>query len=422
MIAYARGDTHYLLYIYDCIRVEVHKSFSNEGLRFILEASKKSCLQRYEKEFFWPLGYRKLLDNSRKSIPKSSDLSIVQDTVLRKLWDWRDRRARDDDESPIYVMANAELLRIGTQLPRSLEELENCGPISSSTRAHALEIIGIVEEQTSVHPEGPREPTPLYGRALKTPSKDVEVVSPSWSPVPAPGGNIGQASASGTLSFTPSLGTSVTAVDRTVASPVEFMETVFEYVGWSKPRGNDDETLAKIRSQLNEVKATNEKRGQSLFASSSSSIPGFAAPDYVHELVERAAREKEKELPSDDAAILEKLPSSLADIYNISNDLRRQKQDNKRRSRDNLDDVIPPAEHATRRSGGSIASSIGGKQSNNVHSILSSMDDSVMGKRAFDKEIYMKYSQTSELSVSTSHIFEKDVEVLVRIRTAKLLS
>lgn len=65
MIKYARGDTHYLLHIYDQLRKEVWNAQGREGLQFVLDSSKRLCLQRYEKEFFWPLGYRKLLDNPR---------------------------------------------------------------------------------------------------------------------------------------------------------------------------------------------------------------------------------------------------------------------------------------------------------------------------------------------------------------------
>jgi 3'-5' exonuclease len=60
MIAYARSDTVYLHFLYDCLRKDVYKLYGREGLESVYNASRKWCLKRYEKDPFWPLGYRKL--------------------------------------------------------------------------------------------------------------------------------------------------------------------------------------------------------------------------------------------------------------------------------------------------------------------------------------------------------------------------
>ena len=61
MIDYARTDTAYLHFLYDSMRKDVYKMHGQEGLQAVLNASRKWCFKRYEKELFWPLGFRKLL-------------------------------------------------------------------------------------------------------------------------------------------------------------------------------------------------------------------------------------------------------------------------------------------------------------------------------------------------------------------------
>ena len=61
MIDYARTDTAYLHFLYDSMRKDVYKMHGQEGLQAVLNASRKWCFKRYEKEPFWPLGFRKLL-------------------------------------------------------------------------------------------------------------------------------------------------------------------------------------------------------------------------------------------------------------------------------------------------------------------------------------------------------------------------
>jgi hypothetical protein len=57
MIEYARNDTAYLHFLYDSMSKDLYKGLGSEGLQVVLNASRKWCLKRYEKEPFWPLGY-----------------------------------------------------------------------------------------------------------------------------------------------------------------------------------------------------------------------------------------------------------------------------------------------------------------------------------------------------------------------------
>ena len=63
MIDYARSDTCYLHFLYDSMRRDIYKIHGKEGLQAVLNASRKWCFKRYEKDPFWPLGYRKLLSS-----------------------------------------------------------------------------------------------------------------------------------------------------------------------------------------------------------------------------------------------------------------------------------------------------------------------------------------------------------------------
>lgn len=62
LIEYAKLDTHYLLYVYDCLRRDVHASHGSSGVEAVHDASRRTTLQRYEKPSFYPLGYLKLIN------------------------------------------------------------------------------------------------------------------------------------------------------------------------------------------------------------------------------------------------------------------------------------------------------------------------------------------------------------------------
>jgi exosome complex exonuclease RRP6 len=157
MLHYAKEDTHYLLYVFDRMRQELWMKLGQAGVEQVFSASKQLCLARYEKPRFNPLGYKDLFREtaSSRSIPKLEELSSLQDAALCSLWDWRDRMARDEDDSCAALVSNAELLRIGVHLPQTGVQLEQlCGPLSPFTRKHTADILRIVSEATSFGPSG----------------------------------------------------------------------------------------------------------------------------------------------------------------------------------------------------------------------------------------------------------------------------
>jgi hypothetical protein len=64
---YARDDTHYLLFIYDCLRRELWRTVGQSGYMDVLNASRDLCASRYEKPRFYPLGYRRLVQTKSRS-------------------------------------------------------------------------------------------------------------------------------------------------------------------------------------------------------------------------------------------------------------------------------------------------------------------------------------------------------------------
>ena len=79
MIDYARADTAYLHFLYDSMRKDLFKTHGQEGLQAVLNASRIWCLKRYEKDSFWPLGYRKLLNSEGTSSYPNSNIMTETD-------------------------------------------------------------------------------------------------------------------------------------------------------------------------------------------------------------------------------------------------------------------------------------------------------------------------------------------------------
>jgi ribonuclease D len=147
MIKYAREDTHYLLYIYDNIKNELLKTNNNNnnntGLEPILETYEKSkliCKKSYRKPQFYSKRFQTLCQYN-------SHLNAKQMKGLNDLYAWRDKIARETDESTEYVLKNHQLLKIAELLPREMYGiLALCNPVSSIVESNVHEILDIVKK------------------------------------------------------------------------------------------------------------------------------------------------------------------------------------------------------------------------------------------------------------------------------------
>jgi len=249
MISYARDDTHYLLYVYDKLRREVFQSHGAEGLLAVLDASKRTCGLRYEKEPFRPRGYTRLLglESGGRSRPSSYShgsygggggaltLTTEQDLALAALWDWRDITARDLDESVAYIMSNSEMLRIARALPHSVEQLlQTCRPLSTVVVERASDIIQYMSLRLLSAPvsvtvtHGPETAMDVTRDTARVVTQEVSTISSS--------GSLGSAFASAASStssstgsvytFTPCISTPLKDTqERTLAVTSPVMET-----------------------------------------------------------------------------------------------------------------------------------------------------------------------------------------------------
>lgn len=149
MLKYARSDTHYLLYIYDCLRNELlQKSGANQNLlRAVLQRSNVVALQKYEKEGYdaeqgtGPSGWAYL--KAKWKHPMTSQ----QFAVFKALHQWRDHTAREEDESLRYVLPNHMLFALVERMPTdSAGVIGCCNPCPPLVRMNAQAIAVIIQK------------------------------------------------------------------------------------------------------------------------------------------------------------------------------------------------------------------------------------------------------------------------------------
>ncbi|KRY74593.1 Exosome component 10, partial [Trichinella pseudospiralis] len=141
MLAYARSDSHYLLYCWDVLRNRLLDSGNeyNDLMMIVLKRSNDTCLQVYKKKFPNELELKKL------ELEFPFKLNDRQKYVLQKLYYWRDGVARITDESVRYIMKNETLKNLAAKLPRDMQLLENvCRPVTGALMPHLHEIQKII--------------------------------------------------------------------------------------------------------------------------------------------------------------------------------------------------------------------------------------------------------------------------------------
>ncbi|KAL4170801.1 hypothetical protein KRP22_008905 [Phytophthora ramorum] len=182
MIKYAREDTRYLLYIYDRLKKELLQAGakSRESLLFqALQNSSKLCLQVYQKP--QPTeGDALAVGEKLMGTVNIRELSELQKRVIAALYLWRDRIARQEDESVAYVMPNHVLMKLTKHLPARSDELfRTCNPVPLLIRKYSLQITKIIiaekvklaEEESKTQQE-PAAPAVVTNPTRKTWNED----------------------------------------------------------------------------------------------------------------------------------------------------------------------------------------------------------------------------------------------------------
>ncbi|KAG7313093.1 hypothetical protein JYU34_000176 [Plutella xylostella] len=119
LMAYARVDTHYLLYMWRVMRNELLKQ-GTPLLMSVFEQSRQICGSTYNKEVCHDESHLSLLQKSRRQF------NSRQTAALKLLYKWRDSQARALDESTAYLLPNHMLLALAEALPREVQGVHAC--------------------------------------------------------------------------------------------------------------------------------------------------------------------------------------------------------------------------------------------------------------------------------------------------------
>ncbi|NXJ64801.1 EXOSX protein, partial [Rostratula benghalensis] len=143
MIRYAREDTHYLLYIYDKVREALWERGNEQPtqLQVVWQRSKDICLKKYIKPLFSDESYLELYRRQKKH------LNTQQLAAFRLLFAWRDKMARQEDESTGYVLPNHMLMKIAEELPKEPQGIiACCNPIPPLVRQQMNELHLLIQQ------------------------------------------------------------------------------------------------------------------------------------------------------------------------------------------------------------------------------------------------------------------------------------
>nr|XP_046199795.1 exosome component 10 isoform X1 [Oncorhynchus gorbuscha] len=143
MFQYARADTHYLLYVYDRLRVDLWEVGNGQPalLQMVWHKSKDISLKKYMKPLFTDDSYMDLLRKQKKAF------NTQQLTAFRLLYGWRDKLARQEDESTGYVLPNHMMIKISDILPKEPQGIiACCNPVPPLVRQQVNELHLLVQQ------------------------------------------------------------------------------------------------------------------------------------------------------------------------------------------------------------------------------------------------------------------------------------
>ncbi|XP_067423512.1 exosome complex component 10 [Emydura macquarii macquarii] len=143
MMQYARDDTHYLLYIYDKVREALWEKGNGQPtqLQVVWQRSRDICLKKYIKPIFSEDSYLELYRRQKKH------LNTQQLTAFKLLFAWRDKMARQEDESTGYVLPNHMLLKIAEELPKESQGIiACCNPVPPLVRQQINEMHLLIQQ------------------------------------------------------------------------------------------------------------------------------------------------------------------------------------------------------------------------------------------------------------------------------------
>lgn len=149
-IDYARNDTHYLLFIHDCMVRDLYdKKGSDELIRSTYLRSSDICLETYHLPKYNQEECNEIM--ARRGLL----LTKIQKQCLFALHKWRDDTARQyyiiyfyrNDESPDYIMKISDLLKLVQIVPKNpTEVMSSFNPLPQSISIYMNDIINVIKE------------------------------------------------------------------------------------------------------------------------------------------------------------------------------------------------------------------------------------------------------------------------------------
>jgi exosome complex exonuclease RRP6 len=148
LIDYARADTHYLLYIYDCLRnMLIEQSTPQTNLiDHVSKGSKSEAAQTYTRFIYnkesgrgshgW---YNLFTEHSNRFMTK-------QFAVFRALHEWRDKKAREEDEGLAFIFSNKLLWILAENMPTTQTALWSIKPLPQAVSLHSSEFLNVVQK------------------------------------------------------------------------------------------------------------------------------------------------------------------------------------------------------------------------------------------------------------------------------------
>ena len=161
LFEYARADTHFLLYIFDNMRNELvdRSDMSNPDFNKVSDVMKKSketALQRYEHPVYdselgqGATGWYRLV--SRTPV----QFTPQQFAVFKAVHKWRDDVAREEDDSPIFIMPNHALFSIAKEMPKDKAALFTViVHVSHILKQRVDELVSVVQKAKASGMNGP---------------------------------------------------------------------------------------------------------------------------------------------------------------------------------------------------------------------------------------------------------------------------
>ncbi|KAG8505590.1 LOW QUALITY PROTEIN: Exosome component 10, partial [Galemys pyrenaicus] len=143
MLHYARDDTHYLLYIYDQMRLQLWERGGGQPmqLQVVWQRGRDICLKKFFKPIFTDESYLELYRKQKKH------LNTQQLTAFQLLFAWRDKTARREDESYGYVLPNHMMLKIAEELPKEPQGIiACCNPVPPLVRQQINEMHLLIQQ------------------------------------------------------------------------------------------------------------------------------------------------------------------------------------------------------------------------------------------------------------------------------------